>query len=155
LLPAGDGGEDAIGVGGPGEGSGVLVVLGDVAVDGGLEVPASRPRVTKWGGVYYGKPYATFLADAQKQLAAMRDQRSDLPVVMVMEVICAKPPTGKLELPKGDVDNYAKGPLDAATKAATLWKDDAQVAALFVAKRYAEPGEEPGVSLEWAPLPAA
>lgn len=33
-----DGSEEAIGVGGPGEGLGVLVMLGDKAVGGGLEV---------------------------------------------------------------------------------------------------------------------
>ena len=38
MLPARDGGEDAIWVSGPGEGLGMFVVLGDVAVDGGLEV---------------------------------------------------------------------------------------------------------------------
>ena len=38
LLPARDGGEDVIGIGGPGEGLWVFIVLGDVAVDGGLEV---------------------------------------------------------------------------------------------------------------------
>jgi hypothetical protein len=38
LLPAVDGGEDAVGVGDPGEGLWMFVVLGDVAVDGGLEI---------------------------------------------------------------------------------------------------------------------
>ena len=38
MLPACDGGEDAFGVCGPGEGLWVFVVLGDVAVDGGLQV---------------------------------------------------------------------------------------------------------------------
>ena len=37
-MPAADGGEDALRVGGPSEGSGVGVVLADVAVDGGLKV---------------------------------------------------------------------------------------------------------------------
>ena len=38
LVPALDGGDDLVGIGGPGEGLGLLVVLGDEAVDGGLEV---------------------------------------------------------------------------------------------------------------------
>lgn len=37
-MPSGDLGDDAVGVGGPDEGFGLGVVLGEVAVDGGLEV---------------------------------------------------------------------------------------------------------------------
>ena len=37
-MPASDGGDDFVGVGGPGEGFRVGVVLGEEAVDGGLEV---------------------------------------------------------------------------------------------------------------------
>ncbi len=38
MAPTADGCEDPLGVGGPGEGSWVGVVLADVAVDGGLQV---------------------------------------------------------------------------------------------------------------------
>src|SRR4051812_28357746 len=38
LVPAYDGGDDLVGVCGPGEGLGVMVGLGEIAVDGGLEV---------------------------------------------------------------------------------------------------------------------
>ena len=38
MLPSSDCGEDALGVGGPGEWLGVIVVFGEVAIDGGLEV---------------------------------------------------------------------------------------------------------------------
>jgi hypothetical protein len=38
LVPAFDGGNDLVGVGGPGEGFGFLVVLGEEAVDCRLEV---------------------------------------------------------------------------------------------------------------------
>jgi hypothetical protein len=38
LVPAFDGGDDLVGIGGPGEGLGLLVVLSKEAVDGGLEV---------------------------------------------------------------------------------------------------------------------
>ena len=37
-MPAFDGGDDLVGIGGPGEGLGLLVVLSKEAVDGGLEV---------------------------------------------------------------------------------------------------------------------
>src|SRR3546814_10860201 len=38
LMPASDGGDDGVGIGGPGEGLGFGVVLAHEAVDGGLEV---------------------------------------------------------------------------------------------------------------------
>jgi Holliday junction resolvase RusA-like endonuclease len=115
-------------------------------------VPASRPRVTRWGGVYYGKAYAEFLSETQAELAKLRGCKVEGYVVLLMEVICEKPRTGKLELPRGDVDNHGKGPMDAATKAATVWSDDDKVAFVAIAKRYARPGETQGVRFEFAPL---
>jgi hypothetical protein len=38
LVPASDGSDDFVGIGGPGEGLRLLVVLGEKAIDGGLEV---------------------------------------------------------------------------------------------------------------------
>ena len=38
LVPTAGGGDDGVGIGGPDERFGALVVLGEVAVDGGLEV---------------------------------------------------------------------------------------------------------------------
>jgi hypothetical protein len=38
MLPAFDGGGDAVGIGGPDKGLRVMVGLGDEAVDGGLKV---------------------------------------------------------------------------------------------------------------------
>ena len=38
LVPASDGGDDFVGIGGPGEGLGIAVGVGEEAVDGGLEV---------------------------------------------------------------------------------------------------------------------
>lgn len=63
-----------------------------------------------------------------------------------METVCARPKTTKLHAPRGDSDNYAKAPLDAATKAG-VWGDDAQVIPLTSVRRWTEPGEEPGVYL--------
>lgn len=37
-MPTLDGCDDFVGIGGPGEGLGLLVVVGDEAIDGGLEV---------------------------------------------------------------------------------------------------------------------
>lgn len=48
----------------------------------------------------------------------------------------------------GDVDNLEKGVLDAITKAGAVWADDTQVVAVNKRKRYAEPGEPAGTTVE-------
>lgn len=64
----------------------------------------------------------------------------------VLEVIVQRPKASKFASPRGDVDNYAKAPMDAATKAG-VWGDDGQVRFLAVLKRWTMPGEAPGVTL--------
>lgn len=114
--------------------------------------PASRPRVTRWGGVYYGKNYTAFLAAAKAEAARHKGTPTDQPLAMMVEVVCSKPKTGKLKHPRGDTDNYVKGPLDALVQSEKFMKDDDQVVLLIAAKRYATPGEEPGVNVDWFPL---
>lgn len=135
----------------------VLEVVRGAAVGGLLHVflatdpaPASRPRLSHFGGVHYGETYSTFYADCQRQLAFMK---ADVKVTgvfdVLLEFIVTKPKTGKMLLPRGDVDNFAKGPMDAITKAEKIWKDDSQVSFMAVTKRYAAPGESPGVNIYW------
>lgn len=104
--------------------------------------PACRPRVTRWG-TYYTKPYETWMADCQKQLAAQVSEPLKGALWCAVEIICTKPRTGKLMLPRGDVDNYVKGVLDGGTKA-RVWGDDGQIEFLLATKRYVRQGEEPG-----------
>jgi Holliday junction resolvase RusA-like endonuclease len=113
--------------------------------------PASRPRVTRWG-TYYPKTYQTFLKEAAQSLAKIKAQVTDAPLACIVECVVSKPRTGKLLSPKGDADNYAKGPLDALTKAAKFWNDDSQVHLLIAVKRYAQPGEDAGVAIDYVPL---
>jgi Holliday junction resolvase RusA-like endonuclease len=47
---------------------------------------------------------------------------------------------------KPDIDNLEKAVLDALTKAGA-WQDDAYVASIHSIKRYARPGEKPGVRI--------
>lgn len=104
--------------------------------------PASRPRVTKWG-VYYGKPYTQFRQQSQPYADAY-DSHPPIygPIAILVEIVCEKPKTGKLTHPRGDVDNYAKGPLDVMTKSGNFWKDDVQVVSVQCVKRYADPIED-------------
>lgn len=104
-------------------------------------VPASRPRVTQFG-TFYGKGYKDWMAQAGRLMETIPEglDRIDHPVAVEVRVVATKPKTGKLMFPRGDCDNYAKGPLDVMTKAG-VWKDDSLVASLSITKRYAEPGE--------------
>jgi Holliday junction resolvase RusA-like endonuclease len=110
-------------------------------------VPASRPRVGRFG-TYYPKTYEKWRAEAEKQAAAFEiPETLTGPLHVLIENVVAVPKTSKLDYPRGDVDNYAKGPLDALQKATDLFADDNQVVLLTVAKRFAEPGEEPSTTL--------
>lgn len=98
-------------------------------------VPASRPRVSRFG-TYYGKRYKAWLTAAPAQLPR-RLPRFSGPVHVEVYVACARPKKTKLTHPRGDCDNFAKGPLDALTKAG-VWNDDGQVVRLLVEKRWAD-----------------
>lgn len=112
-------------------------------------VPASRPRVTRWG-TYHTKTYKTWLTAAAECLKngpiAGQPVPDGVPLVVVAEFVCRKPRTTKLVTPKGDIDNYLKAPLDALTHAGA-WGDDKWITTVIASKRFAEPGEEPHTTI--------
>jgi Holliday junction resolvase RusA-like endonuclease len=104
-------------------------------------VPASRPRVTRWG-TYHAKPYKNWLDSAAEFLPGLDEPLDpDETLLVIIESICTRARTSKLLRPKGDVDNYAKGPMDAITHAGGYWQDDVQVVALVSTKRFAAKDE--------------
>lgn len=106
-------------------------------------VPASRPRVSKWG-TYYLKTYATWKAEAERLLSEYKvPGLLEKAVHVEVHSFAKRPKKLTRPYPRADVDNYAKAVLDAITKSECLWKDDDQVIQLTTTKRYAEPGEEP------------
>jgi Holliday junction resolvase RusA-like endonuclease len=115
--------------------------------------PASRPRVSRFGGVYYAKGYTEFYAECQKQLATCKSAALDGRVGVALEFVIPKAKTSKLEWPRGDCDNYAKGPLDAMKKVEKFFRDDDQVFPLVVDKRFANKGEQPGVNVHYGSVP--
>jgi Holliday junction resolvase RusA-like endonuclease len=114
-------------------------------------VPASRPRVSKWG-TFYLKTYESYRKEAKAAALQFPGIPTDQPVIVMLEIVAEKPRTGKLAMPRGDVDNFAKATLDVMTTAGKWWGDDDQVLGLTVIKRYAEKGEEPGTVISWAPV---
>ena len=106
-------------------------------------VPAARPRVSKWG-TYYPKTYRVWRLDTEASLARFERPVTTVrgPVYATVYSVCKRPKKLTVELPRGDVDNFAKAVLDAVTRSKLVWHDDSQVKILTVGKRYAEPDEE-------------
>ena len=108
--------------------------------------PASRPRVTRWG-TFYGKKYEAFRREVKTLLVDHDGQQITGPVHAFIAIVCSPPKTTKRQFPRGDVDNFAKGPLDSMTTQGKFWKDDDQITALAVVKRFAEPNEVSGIHI--------
>lgn len=100
----------------------------------GKATTASRPRVARGGWAYYEKPYKDWLKCAAVSLKG-RTEHFAGPVSVCIIVNAMRPKKPVNPYPRGDLDNYAKGPLDALTKAG-VWVDDNQVVELRVTKTY-------------------
>lgn len=109
-------------------------------------VPASRPRVTRWG-TYYSPRYKNWKTAVAGALVTI-GRPFTCPVVVVVEHIVQKPKTTERAWPIGDIDNYEKATLDAVTQSERLWADDDQVVAMVSTKRYATPNETPGTYVD-------
>ena len=97
-------------------------------------VPASRPRVSKWG-TYYGKRYSAYRKEAKPAVQAAYGGE---PLQCGLEVhaifYCKRPKTTKRRDPRGDVDNYVKAILDSCN--GIVWDDDDQILRLTASKRW-------------------
>lgn len=122
----------------------VTMLISDTTISQ-APVPASRPRVTKWG-TYYPKTYKDWKDKASGFFSKPAAVASG-PLHVQLEVICKRPQKLTTDIPVGDVDNYAKAALDAVNDAG-IWGDDKQVVSLHVVKRYAGKGEEPRTHIE-------
>jgi Holliday junction resolvase RusA-like endonuclease len=105
-------------------------------------LPASRPRVTRWG-TYIAKPYKQWIEAALERVpeGTLRLDKN-LPLLVVTTAVCTKARTSKLFFPRMDVDNTAKAALDIITKIGGYWADDNQIVHLVTTKRFAAPGED-------------
>lgn len=107
-------------------------------------VPASRPRVSRWSGVYYGKRYSNFrklVGDALSCVDLPKEFPLEGPLHVDVEFRVLKPKSSKREFPRGDVDNYFKT-LDSFT--GVVWVDDDQIVSSAMKKVYSE---HPGIML--------
>jgi len=110
-------------------------------------VPASRPRVSKWG-CYYSKTYTAFRKAAPEAIEeAVRNSgvgRGDLPLSQTVECEFVfnfkQPKSTKLEYPRADVDNCLKAIQDSIQD--IILVDDNQITIVKGEKRWAETGQE-------------
>lgn len=118
-------------------------------------VPASRPRVGKYGA-YYTENYANFRDECKSFLSKfyVRElHRATTDIYKVeIEFICQSPKKKSNAYPRGDIDNFIKGPLDVLTHCGFFWEDDVQITEIKATKRYAEGNEQYGIKIKVIPL---
>tara|TARA_R110002012_G_scaffold38935_12_gene108081 strand:+ start:17 stop:400 length:384 start_codon:yes stop_codon:yes gene_type:complete len=108
-------------------------------------VPASRPRVSKWG-TYYAKTYNRFRKQAEHvvPVAIMEQGLEGCPLTGPLSVdlkfFVRKPKKTALQYPKPDIDNFYKAVLDSLN--GKLFVDDQQVIQLTGSKTWAEPEQD-------------
>lgn len=115
-------------------------------------VPASRPRVTRWG-TYYLKTYKTYKDAAHEAIPVCKEQTLDCELGATVEFICYRPRTTTMVSPRGDIDNHLKSIFDAVVGVAATKKvkcklkkyivDDELISHVDARMRYAKPNEEP------------
>jgi len=111
--------------------------------------PCTRPRFNRNSGrAYHDSKYITYRRDLELALREVWT-KAPLDVPCRVEILCfgRRPKTTKLPFPKPDVDNYAKGVLDAMQgqkdAAKIILEDDWIVKRLEVEKFWAAP-DDPG-----------
>lgn len=117
-----------------------------------MPTPRPRARVLPGRGIavfYSPKEYQEWQKAAAEALAQVAAFPVEGPCGVSIVCSAARPKTTKLPYPKPDVDNYAKGVLDAITKDGRFWADDSQVQTLSVTKRWTEKwtDEDPSIHI--------
>ena len=70
-------------------------------------------------------------------------------LVATLEFIVLPPKSTKRTNPRGDIDNFIKGPLDSMTKHGGFWNDDDQIVQIKASKRFANEGETNGIKFTY------
>lgn len=110
-------------------------------------VPASRPRVARNGGVFYPKTHAAY-SKALKEFFEQEDVPSlqlheEAKYAVELEFVMPSMKTSKHPIPRQDIDNLSKLPIDAMTASGKYWPDDHQIVHWIATKRFTTGSEEP------------
>ena len=113
-------------------------------------VPASRPRVGRWG-TYYGKTYAAWRKEVTEFMEKFVKNNKitkpfEGPFKIALTHSVRKPKTSKRLWPRGDIDNYDKAVLDALVNDGLLIDDD-MVLQLHSVKMFATETEREGTTV--------
>lgn len=120
-------------------------------------MPAPRPKfrvIGKFASAYMPREYTVWKDRAVECVRGVNQIPSEPlsgPVTVTLVVLATKPKTSKLTHPSPDVDNYAKGVLDAITQSERWWADDKQVVRLDVSKAWAADGAPAGIEVTITP----
>ena len=116
-------------------------------------VSSSRPRVGKHG-TYYAMSYKVWRKEALPQVIAQAKGvlKTSGPLGVIIDLVCPHPKTVIRLFPRGDADNYCKGPLDVVNDCRTVWDDDEQVVALLVLKHFPTILEPVGTTISVYPM---
>lgn len=113
--------------------------------------PASRPKVARFG-TYYSKRHQEYMRSFAAFLNVLPPRWTYLPkekrLFIIIEFACKRPKRLTNAIPRYDIDNLIKLPLDCMTSAAMFWHDDFQIEAIVARKRYAETNEEEHTKLQ-------
>jgi Holliday junction resolvase RusA-like endonuclease len=112
----------------------------------GKPVPKPAPKVRRNGYAYYSPTFNEWFTAAKLQVGQQVGAPIINPLSVAVEVVGERPKNTILTHPRGDVDNFSKGILDALTKGGA-WLDDALVRTLLITKRWADEGEDPDCNI--------
>jgi len=109
-------------------------------------VPASRPRVTRWG-TYYTKTYKAYRVAAEAAIPQSKNVTLEGNLKATIEFVCHRPKTTKRICPRGDIDNHMKAILDSVVghkdNPKGYIQDDMQITHVIATKRWAIQDEQP------------
>ncbi len=113
-------------------------------------VPASRPRVPRYGKPYYTGKYKTFRDEMREWLARYAPVLtiSEAPLECTVVFVCKRPAKPANSYPIGDIDNYLKAVWDSLQGQICL-QDDKQITQVNGWKRFTEKGEDPHIHIKF------
>lgn len=110
-------------------------------------VPASRPRIPRYGKPYFPKTYSKWRSDAEKIVPEYEGEPIDYPVKVTVMFAIPRARTSSLVVPVGDIDNYEKALYDMLQRKGYLL-DDKWITSTECRKRFLPYGMEGFCALE-------